>query len=215
VNRSSWPFGAPLALLLALVAGGCDYFKAAQPEAPEEGSFTPSYTTPDATLQTIVDAIADKARTIGLTAYGDAFADSISSSTPAYHQFFWSSDAASWEASGHTVPDWTLPLEKPFYVFFVNVRGDKYELEWTKDNDLLDDESADIVHWHRHYRVRTLAEDGSVTSVQAIGFADLTIVRFSDGNWRISRWDDRIDPNADPNDPEQVTLGRRRLNTPR
>lgn len=204
---------AAAALALASCAAGCDYFKAAQPEAPIEGAFTPSYLSPDATLQTIADAIADKARTVGLTAYGAAFSDSTSPSTPAFHQIFWSTDAASWEAAGHTVPDWTIREEKNFYIKFVNLQPQAYELEWVRDQDLNDDESADVVLWHRHYLVRTLDNAGNPSTIQAIGFADLTIVRFPDGNWRISRWEDRIDPAADPNDPEQMTLGRRRLNT--
>ena len=47
----------------------------------------------------------------------------------------------------------------------------------------------------------------------AIGFADLTLVRSTNGDWRITLWEDRIDPGFDRNDPDQVTLGRRRLNT--
>jgi hypothetical protein len=204
---------AAAALALAVGAWGCDYWKAAQPEAPILAPFTPSYVSPQATLETIANAIADKALTVGVTAYKAAFADSTSPSTPAYHQSFWTTDATSWEAAGHTVPDWTIREEEHFYLKFVNLQPQAYELEWLPDQDLPDDESADVVHWHRHYLVRTLDNAGNPIAVQAIGFADLTIVRFPDGNWRIARWDDRIDPAADPNDPEQMTLGRRRLNT--
>jgi hypothetical protein len=205
---------ALLALLLAVAAGGCNYFRAAQPEAPTAQPFTPSYISPEATLQTMVDALADKAVTIGLTAYLGALAESTTTSTPGFHQLFWPTDAAAWESSNHTVPpDWNLSLERNFYIFFVKLRSDNYELEWAEDEDLADDQTADIAHLHRHYRIRTLAvEDGSVTSTLAIGFADLTLVRFDDA-WKITLWADRIDPNADPNDPEQMTLGRRRLNT--
>jgi hypothetical protein len=202
------------ALALAWGAAGCNYFKAAQPEAPTEAPFTPSYVTAEATLETIAEAVADKAVTIGLTAYLGAFAESTSVSTPAYYATFWSTDAASWVASGHTVPDWTIREEKNFYIKLANLQDAPYELQWAPDNDQPDDESnPDVFHWHRHYLLRTLDNAGNGISTQAIGFADLTIVRYPDGNWRIARWDDRLDPAADPNDPEQMTIGRRRLNT--
>jgi len=163
-TRRAWA----TALVVAWAIGGCDYFKAAQPEAPILGGFTPSYVSPEATLQTVADALADKARTVGLTAYVDAFADSTSASTPAFHQFFWSTDAAAWEAAGHTVPDWTIKEEKNFYIKFVNLQPQAYELEWLPDQDLPDDPlSADVAHWHRHYLVRTLDEAGNATSIQA------------------------------------------------
>jgi len=37
-------------------------------------------------------------------------------------------------------------------------------------------------------------------------------VRLGD-EWKITIWQDRIDPDADVNDSEQLTMGRRRLNT--
>jgi hypothetical protein len=206
--RFAW---APVALG-ALVCG-CNYFRPADPEPPKQGTFTPSYIDPDATLQTIADAVADKARTIGITAYTAAFAESTAATTPAYHQFFWPTDAAAWVNSGHTVPaDWNSTLERNFYVRFVNLRGDGYEVEWTRDEANPDNVQGDVASIHRHYVVRTLAEDLSITSTLAIGYADLTMALL-EGNWRITRWNDRIDPAADPNDAEQITLGRRRLNT--
>jgi len=213
VNRRRGAITAVLAL--SALASGCNYFRAAQPEAPHEIPFVASYDLPEATLQTIVDAIQDKARTIGLTAYAGAFAESTVATTPGFHQRFSPEDEAVWQASGHTVPpDWNFSRERNFYIRLATFRPDPYELEWTKDLDNDDTSpSADVMILHRHYVLHTLAQDGSVSGTVAIGFADLTLVRFTNGDWRIALWEDRIDPGFDRNDPEQLTLGRRRLNT--
>lgn len=221
-RRIGWPWFARGALRNALLGGavlallaGCDYFRAAQPEAPTgDDAFLPDYSDPDRTLETIANAIADKARTIGITAYTGAFAESTSTSTPGYHQLFWPTDVSNWITSGHTPPsDWGFALERNFYVRFVNLRGDNYRMEWAPDDANPDDVRGSQATIHRHYVVTTLAEDGSVSSTLAVGFADLILIQFPDGDWEITRWNDRIDPEADPNDPEQLTLGRRRLNT--
>lgn len=204
------------AAAMAALLGGCDYFRPAKPEPPGEIFFTPDYSSVEATLQTISDAVGDKARTIGLTAYAGAFAESTTTSTPGFHAFFSDQDENVWIGSGHSLPaDWNLPLERNFYIRFVGLRGDTYQLEWGPDDENPDiDQGPDVKIVSRHYVVRTLSEtDQSVTSTLAIGFAELTFVRGEDSNWRIRLWRDRIDPNADPNDPEQITLGRRRLNT--
>ena len=75
-----------------------------------------------------------------------------------------------------------------------------------------DDIRSDQALIHRHYLVTALDNVGNPTSTLAIGFADVTMVLIN-GNWKITRWNDRIDPNADPGDTEQKTLGRRRLNS--
>jgi len=201
-------------LLLALVAGGCDYFKPAQPEAPTNAPFTADYTTPDATLETVSLAIHDKARTIGLTAYHQAFAESTSASTPAYHQFFWPPEADEWERLYHSVPVWDLPREGNFYVRFVGLFPDAYDLLWEPDLNLPDSSNptGDVVYLHRHYLVRRVTDAGDEIGRVAIGFADLTLVHLGD-QWKITIWQDRVDPAADPNDSEQLTMGRRRLNT--
>jgi hypothetical protein len=200
-------------LLLALLADGCDYFKPAQPEAPTSAPFTADYSSPEATLETISKAIHDKARTIGLTAYGQAFAESTSAATPAYHQFFWPAEEQEW-ALHHSVPVWTLTTEKNFYIKLVGLFPDAYDLLWVPDQNLPDtsNPTGDVVYLHRHYLVRRATEAGDEIGKVAIGFADLTLVLQGD-QWKITIWQDRIDPNADPNDPDQLTMGRRRLNT--
>jgi len=206
-----------LALLLigALGLGGCDYFRPAEPEPPSTASsFVPDYGSPDSTLATIAKAIADKGRTIGATAYAGAFAESLSTSIIGYHQLFWPQDVADWSQSSGRLPpeDWGFSLEQTFYTRFF-LRPDAYHMEWTPDQLNPDNIGANAATIHRRYVVTTTGLEGEQTSFQAIGFADLTVVRFSDGNWRIVRWEDRRDPSADPNDTDQVTLGKRRLNS--
>ena len=69
-----------------------------------------------------------------------------------------------------------------------------------------------MVYLHRHYLVRRVTDAGDEIGRVAIGFADLTLVHLGD-QWKITIWQDRVDPNVDPNDSEQLTMGRRRLNT--
>lgn len=208
---------AGFALVSALAMAGCDYFRPADPEAPsDQTAFLPNYSDPDSTLQTIALAIGDKGVTIGGVAYATAFAESVSaSSTIAYHHFFWPEDVAVWQSiTGRPPPgDWGFALEQTFYTRFVRLRPDEYRMTWVPDPPNPDDRGANEATLHRRYLVTTHAINGNQTSVQAVGFADLRLERFPDGNWRITRWNDRRDPDADPNDPEQVTLGRRRLNS--
>jgi hypothetical protein len=65
---------------------------------------------------------------------------------------------------------------------------------------------------YRRYRVLATEQDGN-TSIIAVGFADLTFAKISTDRWLITRWVDHVDPavGANPLDPEQKTLGRRRL----
>lgn len=209
---------AGMVMAAMLGVGACDYFSPAQPEPPAAGSsFIPDYGSPDSTLATIAKSIADKGVTIGGTAYGGAFAESVTTSSAAgFHQFFWPQDVVDWKVAvgGRNEPaDWGFALEQTFYNRFVRIRPDAYQMAWAPDSLHPDDIGSDAATIHRHYLVTSHASDGTRTSFLTIGYADLRLLRFSDGNWRIVRWDDRRDPNADPNDQEQVTLGRRRLNT--
>jgi len=202
----------PLAALCLLATGGCDYFRAAQPNVPTFAPFTPDYADPDAALQTISNAIQDKARTIGLTAYADAFAESTSTSTPGYHQLFWPGDVGTWQAATGRLPtgDWNRPLELHFFVYLVNLRPDEYRLAWEPDDPNPDVPGLDSWVVHRRYVLTTETTEGTQTSTLAVGFAKLTFLRVG-GNWRIVRWEDRVDPRV--SDPEQLTLGRRRLDS--
>ena len=205
-----------LALVAALAAiPGCNFFRPAQPQPFTAAPFLPDYRDPNATLQTIADGLRDKARTIGITAYAGAFAESTSATTPAYHHFFWPDDVFNWSSAngGRSAPDWDFRLEQNFYIKFVNLRGAAYGLQWSEDVLHPDDVRDNQASVHRHYLLTTETEDGTITDTLAVGYADLTFIRSPAASWRITRWDDRIDPNAGPNNPEAVTLGRQRLGT--
>jgi len=199
-------------LAAALAGGGCDLFRPADPEPPGGSVIIPDYSSPETTLESLALALADKARTNGTSVYVGAFAESTSAATPAYHHFFSPEDAASWIVLGREVPVWNLNLEQNFYIKFVTLRGEDYRLIWIPDDLNPDDIRETQATIHRYYTIDTEDLDGNLTGALARGFADLTFLRGTDGNWRITRWEDRVDPSADPG-AEEVTLGRRRLNT--
>lgn len=207
--RWGW-LGLLTSSLLGIAA--CDYFRPAEPEPPSTlTSFVPDYGSPDSTLATIAKALADKGRTIGATAYAGAFAESLAGSIAGYHHIFWPQDVADW----NRVPpgDWDFNLEQTFYTRFIRLFPNAYHVEWTPDDLNPDNSGANAATIHRKYQVTAHAADGTRIGFIAVGFADLTLLRFPDGNWRIVRWEDRRDPDADPNDSDQRTLGLRRLNT--
>ena len=197
-------------LWVALAGAGCDLFRPANPERPDERAILADYTDPDQTLDMIARAIQDKARTNGSSVYIGAFAESTSATTPAYHQFFWPSDVDNCASCGGVAPNWGRTLEGDFYNWFVSLRGDEYQMTWVPDDTHPPDVRETRAEISMHYEITTQTSDGEVTGALAKGFADLVLVRGLDGNWRITIWNDRIDPNADPG-AEEVSLGRRRL----
>ncbi len=219
IRRALLRLVALAALWLATTAGGCNYFAPAVPEPPSGGDFIdPVYTDPDATLETIRAAVEIKGLGNGSSAYAGAFADSAQPSTPEYLQVFWQEEVLRWQnSSGRTAPPWRFALEQNFYTQFVQLRGEPYLMVWTPDDNAEPDDIDDVAGTaliHRHYRVVAEAEDQSTSTVIAIGFADISFLRSPSGEWRIVRWEDRPDPLADPStNPDEVTLGQRRLNT--
>ena len=196
---------------LTLTGSGCNLFEPAQPEHPNAEAIIPDYSDPDRTLDMIAQAVRDKARTNGSSIYIGAFADSTSPTTPAYHHFFWHTDV---EDTGITPPaDWSDSHELNFYSKFINLRGDEYQFIWEPDDESgLDDLGVRTAKLYRRYRVVTETEEGIGTGTIALGFADLTLVKGADESWRITIWRDRVDQTADVG-AEEVTLGRRRLNS--
>jgi len=211
VKARRWIVWLGCAALWTTLGGvGCDLFRPANPEPPLEGSIPAGYGDPDQTLNMIALAIQDKARTNGSSVYIGAFAESTAATTPAYHHFFWPSDIDNCASCGGVAPDWGIALERDFYNKFVNLRGDEYQMTWVADDTRPDDIRETRAEIHRHYEITTQTTDGMITGALAKGFADLVLVKGVDGNWRITIWDDRIDPSADPG-AEEVSLGRRRL----
>jgi hypothetical protein len=86
-------------------------------------------------------------------------------------------------------------------------------MAWGPDPDNTDLVGVSPTVLHRRYTILALAEDGKTNEIIARGFADLTLYQSSDGNWYITRWEDRPDPvQLDPN-LTQVTWGWRRLDS--
>jgi hypothetical protein len=193
-------------LIATVTMAGCNYFRPADAEPPSGASIIPDYSDPDATLRTMALAIVDKARTNGASIYAGALAESTSTSTPAFRQFFWPADSASWvQTSGRPVPSpWTFALERDFYTRFIALRGEGYQMQWGPGRQS-DDVGPSQATIYRQYLVTTESGDSI-----AIGQADLQFYK-TGANWLITRWDDRPDPHANPTNPEQQTLGLRRL----
>ncbi len=204
---------AALALAGGL-AGGCDYFKPATPEAPQSGEVVNiDLSSPDQTLETLRQAVEAKGLKSGDVAYRACFADSTTTTTPAFHAFFWPEDANTWTSQGKLLPtDWTLRDEGPFYNVgpraLVNLRDEDYSMSW--DVEKPDEFGPGSATLHRHYLVVANGTAG-VAEIIAKGYADLVLVQQSStGNWVITQWQDRADPNVDPVLP-QKTWGLRRL----
>ena len=207
------------ALWVLTTGGGCNYFAPAKPEPPAPGVVIDAiYTDTESTLETIRRAIEAKGLGNGSAAYAGGFADSTEPATPGFHQFFWPEEQRRWEDITHRIaPDWDFDYEQNFYTKFIQLRSEPYKMEWGPDDNAEPDDIDDAAGRaliHRHYRVIAESEDQSTSLVIAIGYADLTFIKFPSGDWKITRWDDRPDPLADPAArPDEVTLGQRRLDT--
>lgn len=203
------------------VFSGCrGLFTPAIPEPPTGPSIVLNYRSPEEALRTMRLGIEAKGQ--GASAWLGAFADSSRAEDgPGYLQFFDANDLAFFQsACGCEAPTtWRISQEQAFYLEFLSVRpSDDYtvqfdEVEADPDPGASDTEAV----LHRYYRVLATTLDGSSTMVIAVGFADLTFTKKSADRWLITRWNDRYDPaiGVNPSDPDQLTLGRRRLESTR
>lgn len=203
------------------VFSGCrGLFTPAIPEPPSGRPIVLNYRTPEDALSTMRLGIEAKGQ--GASAWLGAFADS---SRPedglGYRQFFDPDDLAFFQsACGCEAPTlWRNSQEQAFYLEFLSVRpSDDYTIQFAEIEARPDPPAGDTeAVLHRYYRVLATTLDGSSTMVIAVGFADLTFTKKSADRWLITRWDDRVDPaiGVNPSDPEQLTLGRRRLESTR
>lgn len=206
------------ALLLATLAlaAGCDYFRPEDPPAPDPGDLiAQDYSNAEATLETIRQAVEAKGLKGGAEAYANAFSDSIPPSTPGFFQYFWPADEAAWEAAGNEVPDWDKAAERLFYNIgprsLVNLRDEDYRMTWDPEPGNPDEPGDQFIVVHRRYRIDAVGVAGTAVEIIAKGYADIVLTRLEDGNWKLTRWQDRADPEIDPELPEQRTWGQRRL----
>ena len=229
LTRRSIIRGLPRLALLALawctltggVFSGCrGLFTPAIPEPPTGRPIVPDYRSPEATLRTM--ALGIQAKGQGASAWLGAFADSTRPEDgPAYHQFFDPADLEFDQGTcGCEAPtDWRTSQEQEFYLEFLSVRpSDEYAAIFDSVETRPDPTAGDTeAVLHRRYLVLATALDGNSTQVIAVGFADLTFTKVAAGRWLITRWEDHVDPDVgvNPSDPEQLTLGRRRLESTR
>lgn len=204
-----------LALVWATLTGGvfsgCSgLFTPATPERPTTAPVIPNYSSAEATLTTMVEAI--QAKDQGTDAWVGAFADSIAEAGgPHFHIIFDTNDVIVCDCPAPTI--WRRTDERQFYLEFMQLSlSATYGAIFTEvadDPDLTPPTDSEVLI-HRNYRVLATEESGN-TSVIAIGRADLTFRKVSADRWLITRWVDHMSDQADPNEAEQKTLGRRRL----
>jgi hypothetical protein len=199
-----------LACALALVAlplHSCGMFTPTKPVISTTPTVNARYSSVTLTLQTVADAVADKGVTNGLDAYLAAFADT-SIDGRAFAAFFDTTTINRLVNAGKTpVLDWNRDRERTFYVQLSIYFPLKYLMEWDPDPDSPDDEiSSDGLETiaHRHYTIAALTT-GQDPHVFARGYADLTLRVFAT-RWKIVKWQDREDPQANVSN-EELCIG--------
>jgi len=198
--------------LLAVLVAGCDLFKPATPELGGGGStLLPNYSEPESCLRYMQEGVRLKEKSGGREAYLGALADTTKDGR-GFHAFF---DQAVWNAYAATRPaDWDLALESDFLSRFFQSFGDEYEMRWLPDESFPhDDDFGDSRILHRRYEVWAL-RPSTTDLLFTVGYADLYFSRISPSRWALTRWQDRVAPEAGfpPTDPDQQCFGHRRLN---
>ncbi len=207
-------------LALAGLAASCSNpFRPAEPPPPSGGAVVENFATPNALLETIADAIANKGPS-GQTAYANALAESTGVSTRAFYAFHFPAVVSNWRTISQREPPnpWDLTLERNFYNYLVGVYETfDYTFIWDRDfgspNDDIDDASGTAL-LHRYYTLVASSESTLETKVIAVGYADLHLYK-AEGRWFLYRWEDRIDPlvGVTPSDPDELSMGARRLDS--
>lgn len=199
------------------VFSGCKgLFKPAVPEPPSGPPVQLDYSSPEATLKTMERGMHAKGQ--GASAWLGAFADSSRPDDPiGYHQIF---DPADLVACVCQAPsDWGWGKEQEFYLDFLNVRpSDDYSAKFDSLSDPSDPPPGDEeILLYRGYQVVAQPTSGGSSTVIAVGWAELTFHKVPGDNWLISRWVDHVDTRypIDASKPDQLTLGRRRLDATR
>jgi hypothetical protein len=205
----------PLAAVLALALAGCaNPFEPATPEPPDPSGIREDFSTPAKLLATLIAAIENKGPA-GRLAWTDAMADSTGPDTRAFYAFHDPRVLSAWRLSSPVAPPepWDLELEKRFYDRFIALYDGEYVMAFDDDdyspNDVIDEAAGTALLHRKYYIAATVASSATVI---AIGYVDLYMVKY-DGRWFVIRWEDRLDPliGVDPVEPDNVTLGWRRL----
>jgi len=229
MTRALRPLGFLAVVWLASTAmmfQGCDgLFKPRSPEPPSSPGVPVDYSTVEATLETMNQALQAKAASNARTAWTGALA-TTNDGLP-FRADYDVDVLARWTViSGKSEPrPWSTINENSFYSNFVvnaSPQAQSYELHWDVDQQHPYDEDqgpgngfSDKVLTHKHYLVLAEFGNGRADTV-AIGYADLTFIHANIGSrWVISDWADRVDPavGVNPDNKAWVSFTQRRLDS--
>lgn len=186
------PTFALAALVLALAgAWGCDTFKPRRPEAPAGPPLYVTYSEPESTLDTMRRGLENRTDA-GISAYMGALADTATDGR-AFLAFMDPAAADLWQQSSQKPPPdiWDRNRELNFLNYFTKrVVTSECQMAWTRDSRYPDLIGSSEVVLYRHYVVSTLSPNDTL----AIGYAALTLDLVGAGSWKMTRWQDQVDP---------------------
>lgn len=231
MTRALRPLGLLAVVWLASTAmmfQGCDgLFKPRTPQPPSSPGVPVDYSSIEATLETMNQALQAKASSNALTAWIGALA-TTNDGLP-FQADYDDGVLARWISlnSGKSAPTpWALANENNFYSNFVvnaSPQAADYVLIWDVDQQHPNDDEqgpgngySDKVLTHKHYLVLAEFANGSIPDTVAVGFADLTFIHANIGSrWVISDWADRVDPavGVNPDNKAWVSFTQRRLDS--
>jgi hypothetical protein len=231
MTRALRPLSVLTLLWLATTAAmfqGCDgLFKPRTPEPPSSPGVPVDYSSIEATLETMNQALQAKTSSNARSAWTGALA-TANDGLP-FKADYDDGVLAKWISlnSGKSAPSpWTAtPYEDNFYSNFVlnaSPQAQVYELFWETDQQHPNDEDqgpgtgySEKKVTHKHYLVLAEFENGRADTV-AVGFADLTFIHANIGSrWVIADWADRVDPavGVNPDNKAWVSFTQRRLDS--
>ena len=207
--------------LLALPLACVNPFKPAEPELGAGGINVPEdFSTPEDLFATMELAIAAKAN--GTSAYLHAMAESTQVGDLAFRAYYDPEVKRNFETTGPAPEPWDLDYERAFPGNLASRRPqDSFTFQIRRDDSAfpLDDfpsNGSDTGLVHRRYVLRAKppnSGDDTSGEIIAIGFADLSLRKDSNGRWAIFRWMDHVDEGvtANPAALEQRCWSYRRL----
>lgn len=199
-----------LGLAVAMFATGCNYFRPTRPETPLSDVIVPRYTQPDTTLYTLLLALQDKSATNGQSAYIGGFADPENDGAAFVAEF----DPLTVARFPGQPTDWDIGKEEIFYGNLSRLLPTSaFLMAWGDFRGApSDDFQATTAILYRSYLLQATPDDGATYVPVARGNAEIHFALLR-GSWKIVRWIDSEDPQADLNLGE-LCFGQLRLAGP-
>jgi hypothetical protein len=193
--------GAWAVLAAVALGAGCDYFKPAVPEPPEQGSaFVPAYDDPNTTVKTMAQALQER-RQQG--AYVDALAESLKATDQPFMARMDPADVAE-QPPGTPIPlRWDRDLERNFYTYLIGLPRDTVFFvaftAYDADSGGADQSEGALQLLRRRYIVYSGTSRGDTA---ARGRAELRFIKYNN-KWLLLHWLDLRDddPTANPDIP--------------